>query len=99
MIQRRAELLFIDKIIESKGYLVQSAKGEFLPEVNFIGDYTRYGDDYALRGRDGIYKDEASVQLAFNLNLFDGFSDKYNIESAKTNKLAFESQRIALIEI
>lgn len=98
MIQRRAELLFIDKIIESKGYLVQSAKGEFLPEVNFIGDYTRYGDDYALRGRDGIYKDEASVQLAFNLNLFDGFSDKYNIESAKTNKLAFESQRIALIE-
>lgn len=98
MLQRRAELLFIDKIIESKGYLVQSAKGEFLPEVNFIGDYTRYGDDYALRGRDGIYKDEASVQLAFNLNLFDGFSDKYNIESAKTNKLAFESQRIALIE-
>lgn len=98
MLQRRAELLFIDKIIESKGYLVQSTKGEFLPEVNLIGDYTRYGDDYALHGRDGIYKDEASVQLAFNLNLFDGFSDKYNIESAKTNKLAFESQRIALIE-
>ncbi|WP_299546930.1 TolC family protein [uncultured Helicobacter sp.] len=98
MLQRRAELLFMDKIIQSKAYLVQSAKGNFLPEIDIVGNYMRYGDDYALRGRDGIYKDETSVQLLFNLNLFNGFNDKYNIESAKTNKLAFEAKRIGLIE-
>ncbi|MBX7489890.1 TolC family protein [Helicobacter turcicus] len=98
MLQRRAELLFMDKIIKSKTYLVQSAKGNFLPEVDVVGDYTRYGDDYALRGRDGIYKDKTNVQLSLSLNLFNGFSDRFKLESAQMNRLAFESQRIALIE-
>lgn len=98
MLQRRAEILFMDKIIESKAYLVQSAKGNFLPAINVIGSYMRYGDDYALRGREGIYKDETSVQLSLNLNLFNGFNDRFNVESAKKNRLAFESQRTALIE-
>ncbi|TLD80615.1 TolC family protein [Helicobacter sp. MIT 11-5569] len=98
MLQRRAELLFMDKIIESKAHLVQSAKGNFLPEIDIIGSYTRYGDDYALRGREGIYKDETNVQLALNFNIFDGFSDSFNVESAQMNRLAFESQRVALVE-
>lgn len=98
MLQSRSELLFVNKVIESKMYLVQSAKAGFLPEVNVVGNYTRYGDDYLLRGREDTYRDESSVQLLFSLNLFNGFNDRYKVESAQKNKLAFESQRIALLE-
>ena len=63
MLQNRSELLFIDKIIESKRYLTQSAKGNFLPEVEVIGAYTRFGDDYKLRGREGVYNDETNEHV------------------------------------
>lgn len=98
MLQRRAEILLLDKVIESKAYLVQSIKGNFLPQVSVVGNYRRLSDDVFLKDGEGMYSNEANVQLAFSLNLFNGFSDRFNLESAQKNKLAFQSQRIALIE-
>lgn len=98
MLQNRSELLFIDKIIESKGYLTQSAKGNFFPEVDIIGAYTRFGDDYKLSGRRDTYNDETNVQVVMNFNVFSGFRDKFNVESLQMNYLAFVSQRATLLE-
>ena len=98
MHQKRSELLYLDSIIKSKEYLIQSAKGNFLPNVDIIGDYTYYGEDYKLSKRANSYSDETTLTLQVNLNLFNGFSDKYTLESTKVNKLSFESQRIDLIE-
>ena len=98
MLQNRSELLFIDKIIESKRYLTQSAKGNFLPEVDVIGAYTRFGDDYKLSGREGVYNDETNVQVVMNFNVFSGFRDKFNVESLQMNYLAFVSKRATLLE-
>lgn len=98
MYQKRSELLFLDSVIQSKDYLVKSAKGNFLPNINIIGDYTRYGEDYRLSKRSNTYNDETMITLQINLNLFNGFNDKYTLESTKVNKLAFESQRITLLE-
>ena len=69
-----------------------------LPNVDIIGDYTYYGEDYKLSKRANSYSDETTLTLQVNLNLFNGFSDKYTLESTKVNKLSFESQRIDLIE-
>ncbi|MDE5603565.1 MAG: TolC family protein, partial [Helicobacter sp.] len=41
---------------------------------------------------------ESSLELQVNLNLFNGFKDKYLLESSTVYKLAFQSQRITLIE-
>lgn len=98
MYQKRSELLFLDSVIQSKDYLVKSAKGNFLPNINVIGDYMRYGEDYKLSKRTNNYSDETMITLQINLNLFNGFNDKYTLESTKVNKLAFESQRITLLE-
>ncbi|MDD6055116.1 MAG: TolC family protein [Helicobacteraceae bacterium] len=98
MLQKRSELLLLNKIIESKEFLVQSAKGNFMPELSLNSQYTRYGDDYKLSGRDGIYKDETHISLGVNFNIFSGFSDKYDLESAKLTKLSFYSQKSALLE-
>lgn len=98
MYQKRSELLFLDSVIQSKDYLVKSAKGNFLPNINVIGDYMRYGEDYKLTKRTNKYNDETMITLQINLNLFNGFNDKYTLESTKVNKLAFESQRITLLE-
>lgn len=98
MYQKRSELLFLDSVIQSKDYLVKSAKGNFLPNINVIGDYMRYGEDYKLTKRTNKYNDEIMITLQINLNLFNGFNDKYTLESTKVNKLAFESQRITLLE-
>ena len=98
MLQNRSELLFIDKIIESKGYLTQSAKGNFFPEVDIIGAYTRFGDDYKLSGRRDTYNDETNVQVVMHYNVFSGFRDKFNVESLQMNYLAFVSQRATLLE-
>ncbi|MDE5602966.1 MAG: TolC family protein, partial [Helicobacter sp.] len=87
MYQKRSELLYLDKIIQSKEYLIKSNKGNFLPNINLIGKYTNYGDNYQLIGKDGIYKEESSLELQVNLNLFNGFKDKYLLESSKVNKL------------
>ncbi|MCI2236112.1 TolC family protein [Helicobacter sp. CaF467b] len=98
MYQKRSELLFLDSVIQSKDYLVKSAKGNFLPNINVIGDYMRYGENYKLTKRTNKYNDETMITLQINLNLFNGFNDKYTLESTKVNKLAFESQRITLLE-
>ncbi len=98
MLSKRAELLYLEKLIESKDYAVQSVKGNFLPEVDVRGEYLRFGDDYALRGREGVYKDETSVNLSVNLNLFNGFNDRYSLESVRMDKLATNSQKMALLE-
>ncbi len=98
MYQKRSELLFLDAVIESKGFLIQSAKGNFLPNINIIGDYKRYGEDYKLSKRANSYNDETTLTLQVNLNLFNGFNDQYTLESTRVNKLAFESQRITLLE-
>ncbi|MDY4427312.1 MAG: TolC family protein [Helicobacter sp.] len=98
MYQKRSELLFLDSVIQSKDYLVKSAKGNFLPNINVIGDYMRYGEDYKLTKRTNKYNNETMITLQINLNLFNGFNDKYTLESTKVNKLAFESQRITLLE-
>lgn len=98
MLQKRSELLFIDKIIESKGHLTQSAKGNFLPKVDVKGAYTRFGDDYKLSGREGVYNDETNVQVVMNFNVFSGFRDKFNVESLQMNYLAFVSKRATLLE-
>ena len=58
----------------------------------------RYGEDYKLTKRTNKYNDETMITLQINLNLFNGFNDKYTLESTKVNKLAFESQRITLLE-
>ncbi|WP_104722083.1 TolC family protein [Helicobacter mesocricetorum] len=98
MYQKRSELLYLDKVIQSKDYLIKSNKGNFLPDIDLIGKYTNYGDNYRLIGKNGTYKEETSLELQVNLNLFNGFKDKYLLESSKINKLAFQSQRITLIE-
>lgn len=98
MLRKRSELLLLDKVIESKGYLVASAKGNFLPDIVLSGNYTRYGDDYKLSGRDGVYKDATNINLSFSLNLFNGFSDRYALESAKMTELSYKAQRNTLLE-
>lgn len=98
MHQKRAEVLFLDNIIKSKDYLSKSIQGRFLPRVDILGSYSQYGDDYKLQERIDTYNDQKSAQLQFNLNVFNGFSDKFELEASKANKLAFESQKIDLLE-
>ena len=54
MLQRRAEILLLDKVIESKAYLVQSIKGNFLPQVSVVGNYRRLSDDVFLKDGEGM---------------------------------------------
>ncbi|CAM2929346.1 TolC family protein [Helicobacter burdigaliensis] len=98
MHQKRAEVLFLDNIIRSKEYLSKSIQGRFLPSIDILGSYSQYGDDYKLQERIDTYNDQKSAQLQFNLNVFNGFSDKFELEASKANKLAYESQKIDLLE-
>ncbi|TLE15460.1 TolC family protein [Helicobacter apodemus] len=98
MYAKNSALLYLDKIIQSKDYLIKSNEGNFLPDINLIGKYTNYSDNYPLIGKNSSYREETSAELQVNLNLFNGFKDKYLLESSKVNKLAFQSQRITLIE-
>lgn len=99
MYQKRSELLYANKVLESKDFLVKSAKGAFLPRIIATGDYYRYSDDFDLSARENVaYSDAGNVTLEARFNLFNGFLDKNNLESKRVNKLAYQSQRISLIE-
>ena len=99
MYKKRSELLYANKVLESKGYLIKSAKGAFLPRLVATGDYYRYSDDFNLKARENVaYSDAGNVTLEARFNLFNGFLDKNNLESKRVNRLAYQSQRISLIE-
>ncbi|MDA3966522.1 TolC family protein [Helicobacter sp. WB40] len=94
MLEKRAEILYLDNIIQSKDSNIKSARGEFLPDLNLIGEYTNSDN---LKNSKNV-NNESTIQLQVSINIFNGLSDKYNLESAKTNKMAFTSQRANLIE-
>ncbi|MDE5591849.1 MAG: TolC family protein, partial [Helicobacter sp.] len=58
--------------------------------------YSSSADHYNILTK--TQKDGVTLEFQVSLNLFNGFSDKYQLESSKANKLAFQSQKAALIE-
>ena len=59
---------------------VNFAKGSYKPVVNFGYTYNANAENIAGQG-----KDNSNANATISYNLFNGFTDKYNIESAKEN--------------
>ncbi|PLX65790.1 MAG: hypothetical protein C0602_13765 [Denitrovibrio sp.] len=84
-LKNNLEILASEHKTESSRYSAEAAKTPFLPQLNANYSYLSSSED--AYGMEDQYS-EFNVKVGYNL--FNGFSDKYNIEAAKS---AYEAQK------
>ncbi len=84
-IQILKKLLFIDKLD------IKLAKSSLFPQINLIASYKKVGDSLSLDGNGYKNANESYGGIELKYNLFDGFSNNSNIQSAKAKLLARQS--------
>lgn len=87
-ISQRADILMLKKLLLIDKLDIDLAKSSYYPHINLIASYEKFGDTLALNGDDYTNANQSYGGVEFKYNLFNGFSDKQNIQSAKSKYLA-----------
>lgn len=82
MLTRRSELLALQGLTESASIRVKAEQSAYYPQLNVVGSYSRYDDDF-INGEGDITDEELRAQMVLSMNLFDGFSRESTISQAK----------------
>jgi len=72
MLKNRSELLALTGLAESASMLVKAEQGSYYPQVDLIGSYSRYDDDF-INGNGENSDEELRAQMVLSYTLFDGF--------------------------
>lgn len=82
MLQNRSELQALTGLAESASMQVKVEQGSYYPQVNLIGSYSRYDDDF-VNGNGENSTDELRAQMVLSYTLFDGFARESSVSKAK----------------
>ncbi|WP_163337634.1 TolC family protein [Desulfopila sp. IMCC35008] len=85
MLEERSELKAMKGLIEASGSQIQAAYADYYPQVDLIGSYQNYDDDY-INGNGEATEDELRAQLVVSMNLFRGFTKEATTARAKIEK-------------
>ncbi len=85
MLNSRSEIKALETLVEATEYQVQVAYSDYYPNVDLIGSYSRYDDNF-INGAGDNDEDEFRAQLQVSMNLFRGFTKEANTGKAKLEK-------------
>lgn len=85
MLESRSEIMAFKGLIEASGAQVQAAYSDYYPQVDLVGSYQNYDDDY-FNGNGDVGEDEIRAQLVMSMNLFRGFTKGAATGKAKLEK-------------
>jgi len=87
-IENRADIVALKTMLLSTKADIELANSKFYPNVNFIASYKKFGDDFSLDGDGHKNPNQSYVGVELKYNLFNGYSDKSNLQGAKAKYLA-----------
>lgn len=87
-ILNRVDILTLKKLLLIDKLDINLAKSSYYPQINFIASYEKFGDTLELNGDGYTNANQSYGGVEFKYNIFNGFSDKQNIQSAKSKYLA-----------
>lgn len=84
--QERPELKISSLRAAQAGKLVRMSKSEYLPALNLVGNYTRYGDNPSTSG--SAYRDMENWQVmaVASWNLWEWGKTKYRVDATKARE-------------
>jgi outer membrane protein len=85
-LENRTEIKAYDLQIAQTQYIVKQAKSEYFPTVNFLANYSRFGDGPDVSG--SAYKSQESwyMTLIANWNIWDGGRTKNRLEASMSRE-------------
>jgi outer membrane protein TolC len=85
-LKNRPELKFATLKAMQAGKLVRAAQSEYLPTLNIIGNYTRFGDNPSVSGSD--FKDAESwyVMGVASWNFWEWGRTKFRVEASRAKE-------------
>lgn len=81
----RSEIKALESLIEAGAAQVQAAYADYYPQVDLIGSYRNYDDDF-INGSGNDSEDELRAQVMLSMNLFRGFTKEARTSRAKLEK-------------
>ena len=81
----RSEIKALESLIEAGAAQVQAAYADYYPQVDLIGSYRNYDDDF-INGSGNDSEDELRGQVMLSMNLFRGFTKEARTSRAKLEK-------------
>ncbi len=95
MLAERSEIKALETAIEAMGSQEKSALSDYYPQLDAIGSYRRYDDDY-ISGNGSDSEDELRAQLVMSMNLFEGFATEATVSKAKlqTRSLRYDLEEL-----
>lgn len=82
MLTTRSEIKALESVIEANRAVAQAEASGYYPQVDAVGSYRRYDDDY-INGNGDEDEDELRAQLVMSMNLFQGFTIEATVAKAK----------------
>ncbi len=82
MLTDRSELKILEAVKKAASAQVETQVGDYYPELNLVGSYSNYDDDY-VNGSGDVDEDELRAQLVLSMNLFQGFSTETSVARAR----------------
>ncbi|MBE9504668.1 MAG: TolC family protein [Proteobacteria bacterium] len=92
MLTHRSELKYMKALKQSKNFDRKSARGEYLPTVDFSFRYSKFGDTSSPSGRAGLHDDEKRTMLEMEWELADGIKKRHNVRAAEADLRAADAQ-------
>ncbi|MGD9139902.1 MAG: TolC family protein [bacterium] len=81
-LEKRLEVVQIEKGIEGAGNAVKLARTGYVPGLTFAFDYGFEGEDFRISGEDDFW----TASLVLNWNLFDGLQREARVSRAQAEK-------------
>ena len=82
MLVERSEIKVLESVIAATVTEVEAEKSDYYPQVDVVGSYSRYDDDF-INGGGSEDDDELRAQLVMTMNLFQGFTTEATVARAK----------------
>ena len=82
MLVERSEIKVLESVIAATVAEVEAEKSDYYPQVDVVGSYSRYDDDF-INGGGSEDDDELRAQLVMTMNLFQGFTTEATVARAK----------------
>lgn len=82
MLAERSEIKVLESVISATVAEVEAEKSDYYPQVDVVGSYSRYDDDF-INGGGSEDDDELRAQLVMTMNLFQGFTTEATVARAK----------------
>ncbi len=91
-LKNRADILALKSVLKTDEADIDLAKSRYYPTIAVSAALKRKGDSLRLNGDGYTNADESYIGTQIKWNLFNGFSDRCNVEAARLKKLSLQKR-------